>query len=370
MGTGGGTGQQGTLRCGSPARPTPLPGDEMLGPGTGAEPTQSTHTRGRDMFALTQTYPIHTHTHTPCASVSQMHRATYRHTVRGTLTSAQSTDTFTLRLQNVRMREGEGVRWPGVSLLPGPHPSTYWRHHPRPLFDPSPRGPILSRCEMCNSRGWCCSTPGREKGRSRPPSSEGPRPGPGPAGGKASWKEALVRHGAGGRGGHPQMFLLPCPQGQGAAWGVEGQCPPNGPLQMPHRVPGPQPLEEALGLCSCSSQRPHLSLDIIAFLPPWGEAAGQPPGQDTWSLTAGLEGSPTMLCRPPGGPAEGSLRGQQQRRGRLPVSARPEIQVGPPLHLRPSLGLVLIKNWNPPATQQAGSWAGGRVSPVLVWEQR
>lgn len=156
------------------------------------------------------------------------------------------------------------------------------------------------------------------------------------------------------------MFLLPRPQGQRAAWGVEGAAPPPpGPLQMPHRVPGPQPHEKALDLCSCSSQRPRLSLDIIAFLPPWGEVAWQPPLQATWSLTAGLEGSPTMLSRPPGGPAEGSLRGRQQRRGRLPVGARPEIQAGPPLHLRPSLGLVLIKNGipQPPTSRVLGQVA-------------
>lgn len=157
------------------------------------------------------------------------------------------------------------------------------------------------------------------------------------------------------------MFLLPRPQGRGAAWDVEGQRPPPAPLQMPHRVPGPQPREEALDLCSCSSRRLRLSLDIIAFLPPWGEAAGQPPCQATWSLMAGLQGSPTTLPHPPGGAAEGScLRAPGQKCRQVPA---------PP---SPFPGACADEKLEPPSRPQAGSW--GRwwslSSPGLGTEMR
>lgn len=138
-------------------------------------------------------------------------------------------------------------------LLRGPHPSTYQRRPSLPPPQPSSWGPILSRCEMCNSRGWHPSTPGREKGQSWPPFREGP--GPGPAGGKAGWKEALVRHGAWGGKAGPQMFLLLRPQRQESSVGRrEAASIPLAALGSP---PGnrPQP-KGALDLCSCSSQRP------------------------------------------------------------------------------------------------------------------
>lgn len=65
-------------------------------------------------------------------------------------------------------------------------------------------GPILSRCEMCNSRGWRPSAPSREKGETPTPVlRRGWGQARAPAGGKAGREEALVRHGAGGWGGLP-----------------------------------------------------------------------------------------------------------------------------------------------------------------------
>lgn len=59
----GGTGQQVDPRCSFPARPAPLPQDEMLRPGSGPKPTHATHTHTH--VARTR-LPLHTHTHPPC----------------------------------------------------------------------------------------------------------------------------------------------------------------------------------------------------------------------------------------------------------------------------------------------------------------
>lgn len=72
---------------------------------------------------------------------------------RQTLTRA-----FTLRLQN---------RGPGDEAAP---PHSEYQRHLSPSLSPlrpqaNPRGPILSRCEMCNSQGWLPSAPGRERSR-------------------------------------------------------------------------------------------------------------------------------------------------------------------------------------------------------------
>ena len=67
-------------------------------------------------------------------------------------------------------------------------------------------GPILSRFQMCNSRGWRPSAPSREKGETPTPVlGRGWGQARAPAGGKAGRKEALVRHGAGGWGGLPPL---------------------------------------------------------------------------------------------------------------------------------------------------------------------
>lgn len=138
-----------------------------------------------------------------------------------------------------------------------------------------------------------------------------------------------------------------------AAWGEGRQHPSPGPLQVPHRVTGPQPHEGALDLYSCSSQRPCLSLHIIAFLPPWGDRAGLSLRQATQSLTTGIEGSPRALST------------RQRTRRQLPrAAAQRQAACGRlagnsgrlPLYLPSSLGLVLMKNWNLPNCPKAWSW--------------
>lgn len=65
--------------------------------------------------------------------------------------------------------------------------------HPYPLFNPSPPGPILSGCKMCNSRGWRPCAPGRAKGEITASILR-----QGSAGVKTGWKEALGGLGASG----------------------------------------------------------------------------------------------------------------------------------------------------------------------------
>lgn len=136
------------------------------------------------------------------------------------------------------------------------------------------------------------------------------------------------------------------------------QHPFPGPLQAPHRVIGPQSREGALDLHSCSSQRPRLSLDIIAFLPQCGERARLSLRQATQSLTTVMEGSPGALPQ--------AAFGLQPRRRQLPRAAvQRQAACGrlagnsgrPPLYLPTSLGLVLIKNWNFPNCPKAWSWS-------------
>lgn len=149
------------------------------------------------------------------------------------------------------------------------------------------------------------------------------------------------------------MFLLPHPQGQESSVGGGEAAPIPRALQVPHRVTGPQPHKGALELHSCSFQRPHLSSDIIAFLPPWGDRAGLSPRQATQSLTTGTEGSPRALStrQPTGRQLPGAAAQRQAARGRL--AGNPGRL---PFYLPASLGLVLMKNWNLPNCPKARSW--------------
>lgn len=152
---------------------------------------------------------------------------------------------------------------------------------PHPLFDPSPPGPILSRCEMCNSRGWRPSAPGREKG-------EIPAPILRRAGARPRLQQE-VRNGAGGWGSQPPdppPASSPGSEEQLRGWGKTGpggSAHPPGPLLVPHRVeqaPSPRWSPEPPILHAASKGPrllPHLrSLDIIAFPPPWEKEAGLP----------------------------------------------------------------------------------------------
>lgn len=122
-GEGGVTGQQVDLRCSSLARPAPLPRDEKLGSGPGAQAhTHTTHTRPGHA-PHTHIPNTRTYTHIPWAHLCQMHKGAHTQSKAHTHSSAHSTDTLTLRLQNMGLGKGRGK--PEASLRRGPHPSMY-----------------------------------------------------------------------------------------------------------------------------------------------------------------------------------------------------------------------------------------------------
>lgn len=129
--------RQGGLPCGSPSRPAPLPRDEMLGSGPGARVHTHTHTHHTHTYThhtleagtrlLSHIHTQHTCTHPMC---TQMHKDTNSthsprtHTHTHAHESAHSTDTFTLRLQNVGLGEVGGLRPPSQRPPPQYVPET------------------------------------------------------------------------------------------------------------------------------------------------------------------------------------------------------------------------------------------------------
>lgn len=117
---------KGISRVALPLGQHPSPWDEMLGSGPGARVHTHTHTHHTPEAGtrlLSHTYPAHMHTHTPHVhSDAQGHQ---QHTVQTrTHASAHSTDTFTLRLQNVGLGEGGGLEPPSQRPPPQYVPET------------------------------------------------------------------------------------------------------------------------------------------------------------------------------------------------------------------------------------------------------
>lgn len=246
--------------------PPPHPrGMRCSGPGTGPKPTRTTHSRPGHACPHARIPHMHAHTHTHVhPHPGRTGTPTNTHGLRHAPPCPQHGHTFTLRLQNVGPGKGEAERGPGA----------------HPLFDPRPQGPILSWCEMCNSRGWHPSAPGGKKGAIPAPIlGKGWGWARGAAGLKGSRKEALVRHRTGRRGGRAPNVPPASSTGSGeqleAGEGVaRRQCPsPNhtGEPRTPHLAP---------------SEGPCLSLDVIASLPLWDEGL-RCPSQAALSLTPG-----------------------------------------------------------------------------------
>lgn len=156
-------------------------------------------------------------------------------------------------------------------------------------------GPILSRCEMCNSRGWCPSAPSREKGETPTPVlARGWGQARAPAGGKAGWEEALVRHGAGGWGGLPPSCssclihrVRRAAEGAGKT-GPGGRAPSGfpegkaGPIHV--RKPGPPSCTQ---LSQVRATPPPPVPGHYCFFAPTGGGGWIAPRQATRSLTTG-----------------------------------------------------------------------------------
>lgn len=177
----------------------PSPWDEMLGSGPGAQtPTHHTH-EARTHLPL-HTHIPHTCTHTPvciCVLDTQGHK---QHTHSPRHTHTQVTIALThIPLKAAERGAGEGgeVAWSLPSQRPPPQ---YVPETPTP----APSSTQVHGAQYC--LGARCVT---AKAGAPPPQVErrdnpGPHPGRGQgqawgaAGGKAGWKEALVRHGAWG----------------------------------------------------------------------------------------------------------------------------------------------------------------------------
>lgn len=181
------------------------------------------------MPSHTHTEHARTHTH-PCAHKSQMHRAIQTQADARTHEPTAVTHVHLKAAERGAQGEGERGGREGPWSLPcseAAPPVRTREPHSHPLFDPSPRGPILSRCEMCNSWSWHPLPPGGQKGVIPAPIlRKGWGRARGPAGVKASRKEALVRHRTGWWGGSSIMSLPPHPQGQESSlggWGRQGK---------------------------------------------------------------------------------------------------------------------------------------------------
>lgn len=164
------------------------------------------------------------------------------------------TRTFTLRLQN---------RGPGDEAA---LPHSEYQRHLSPSLSPlrpraNPRGPILSRCEMCNSQGWLPSAPGREQSR---PKGLGPS-------GRQGWLEGSPGKARGcGQEGCPQMSSCFIQKSREQFWkkrqvqeAAPGPgCPHEGPRTWLHFPWNQAQITQLPKAC--------LSLDTTAFLPQVG----------------------------------------------------------------------------------------------------
>lgn len=225
----------------------PSLGMKCSGPGTGPKPTHTTHSRPKHAcpHAHIPNTCARTHTHTrPCASTSGMQRDIHKHTqseARTPVPTALTHVHLKAAERGAQRRGGRKGPW-SLPFSEAPTPVRTRDPPPHPLFDPSPWGPILSWCEMCNSRGWHPSAPGGKKGVIPAPilgKSWGWARGA--AGVKASWKEALVRHRTGWRGGQSPNVPPASSTGSGEQLGRLGKAGQGGSAHPPTTRGSPGP---------------------------------------------------------------------------------------------------------------------------------
>ena len=164
---------------------------------------------GRDSLAFTHTHPTclhtrHVHLHPRCIGMPAHKTQSLRHA-----RECPSTDTFTVRQQNVGPREGEGVRWPGASLLRGPYLRTYQMATLTLSSTKVPRAQYSLGASCAIAEDGAPAPQAEQRGRSRLPFSDRVQQELRPAGRKPWEGSGLVGGKASSR-----KFLLPHPQGQ------------------------------------------------------------------------------------------------------------------------------------------------------------